>query len=131
MAGHQLEIQSYGSKRLNHRQLTIPKMRSIIALTILLALVLPSMALSPVEQAYVDGVKEGLKLGQMANNIDQYNIAIQQFNDQLNQTYGTNASLMWLPKITTNNTAPATFTGSMKPIHKIDGSPAETTVIQY
>ena len=68
-------------------------MRSIIALTLLLALVLPSMALSPVEQAYVDGVKEGLRLGQMANNINQYNIAIQQFNDQLNQTYGTNAVL--------------------------------------
>jgi hypothetical protein len=121
-----------GSKRLNHRQLTIPKMRSIIALTILLALVLPSMALSPVEQAYMDGVKEGLKLGQMAKNIDQYNTAIQQFNDQLNQTYGTNASLMWLPKIATDNTAPDTAsTGSLKPVHKMDGSPSETTIIQY
>ena len=52
-------------------------MRSIIALTILLVLVLPSMALSPVEQAYIDGVKEGLKLGQLVNNVDQYNIAMQ------------------------------------------------------
>jgi hypothetical protein len=107
-------------------------MRSIIALALLLSLVLPGMALSPVEQAYVDGVKEGLKLGQLMNNIEQYNIAIQQFNDQLNQTYGTNASKMWLPKIATNNTVPTiTFTGSQKPIHKMDGTPAETTVMQY
>ncbi len=107
-------------------------MRTIFVFTLLLALILPSMALSPVEQAYVDGLKEGLKLGQLMNNIDQYNLAVQQLNDQLNQTYGTNASLMWLPKIATNNTAPVTtFTGSLKPVHKIDGSPAETTVVQY
>ena len=101
-------------------------------MTLLLALVLPSMALSPVEQAYTDGVKEGLKLGQMANNADQYNIAIQQFNDHLNQTYGTNASLMWLPKIAASNTVPdAASTVSLKPVHKIDASPTTTTVIQY
>jgi hypothetical protein len=56
-------------------------MRSIIALAVLLVLVAPSIALSPVEQAYIDGVKEGLKIGQLVNNVDQYNIAIQQFND--------------------------------------------------
>ena len=49
-------------------------MRSVIALTILLVLVAPSMALSPVEQAYIDGVKEGLKLGQLVNDVGQYNI---------------------------------------------------------
>jgi hypothetical protein len=108
-------------------------MRSDIGLILLLALVLPSMALSPVEQAYVDGVKEGLKLGQLANNTNQYNIAIQQLNDNLNQTFGTNASMMWLPKkIQSNNTAPImSFSGTLRPIHKIDGTPAETTVVQY
>jgi hypothetical protein len=106
-------------------------MRSIIVLALLLSLVLPSMALSPVEQAYVDGVKEGLKLGQLMNSIEQYNIAIQQFNDQLNQTYGTNASLMWLPKIATDNAVPTTTFTSSKPIHKMDGTPAKTTVMQY
>ncbi len=108
-------------------------MRTIIAMTLLLALVLPSMALSPVEQAYTDGVKDGLKLGQMVNNVDQYNLAIQQFNDQLNQTYGTNASQMWLPKIAVNNTIPDTTTtmGSLKPVHKMDATPGTTTVIQY
>jgi hypothetical protein len=103
-------------------------MRLTIALALLLLLVLPSMALSPVEQAYLGGVKEGLKLGQLMNNIEQYNIAIQQFNDQLNQTYGTNASVMWLPKIAVP--API-FTGTPKPIHKMDGTPAETNVVQY
>jgi hypothetical protein len=108
-------------------------MRSIIALTILLVLVAPSIALSPVEQAYVDGVKEGLKLGQLVNNVDQYNIAIQQFNDNLNQTFSGNASKMWLPKIAlNNNTIPdiSTF-GNLKPVHKLDGTPAETTYMQY
>ena len=109
-------------------------MRSILALTILLALVVPSMALSPVEQAYLDGVKEGLKLGQLVNNVDQYNIAIQQFNDHLNQTFSGNASKMWLPKITANNsTVPdiSTF-DNFKPVHKIDGSPTETkNYMQY
>ena len=107
-------------------------MRTIIAMTLLLALVLPSMALSPVEQAYTDGVKEGLKLGQMVNSVDQYNLAIQQFNDHLNQTYGTNASLMWLPKIAVNNAIPdtTTTTGSLKPVHKMDATPATTTIIQ-
>jgi len=102
-------------------------------MTLLLALVLPSMALSPVEQAYTDGVKEGLKLGQMVNNIDQYNLAIQQLNDHLNQTYGTNASLMWLPKIAVNNTISDTTTSmvSLKPVHKMDGTPGTTNVIQY
>ena len=91
------------------------------------------MALSPVEQAYVDGIKEGLKLGQLANNTDQYNLAIQQLNDNLNQTFGANASMMWLPKkITSDNTAPVvSFSGSLRPIHKMDGTPAETKVIQY
>jgi hypothetical protein len=126
-------LESHSSAQETFKSSTINyfMMRSIIALTLLLALVLPSMALSPVEQAYVDGVKEGLKLGQMANNINQYNIAIQQFNDQLNQTYGANASLMWLPKIAEDKAVPDTSAGSLKPIHKIDGSPDETTIIQY
>jgi len=109
-------------------------MRSILALTILLALVVPSMALSPVEQAYLDGVKEGLKLGQLVNNVDQYNIAIQQFNDNLNQTFSGNASKMWLPKISSNNnTLPDISTaGYIKPVHKIDGTPTQTTnYMQY
>ena len=101
-------------------------------MTLLLALVLPSMALTPVEQAYTDGVKEGLKLGQLVNNLGQYNLAIQQFNDQLNQTSGTNASLMWLPKIAVNNTIPYTTSmSSLKPVHKMDATPATTNVIQY
>jgi hypothetical protein len=108
-------------------------MRSIIVLTILLVLVLPSMALSPVEQAYVDGVKEGMKLGHLVNNVDQYNIAVQQFNDNLNQTFSGNASKMWLPKIALNNdTLPdiSTF-NNLKPVHKLDGTPAQTTYMQY
>ena len=108
-------------------------MRSVIALTILLVLVAPSMALSPVEQAYIDGVKEGLKLGQLVNDVGQYNIAIQQFNDHLNQTFSGNASKMWLPKmISNNNTVPdiSTF-DHFKPIHKLDGTPGETTYMQY
>jgi hypothetical protein len=106
-------------------------MRSIIGLILLLSLILPSMALSPLEQTYMDGVKEGLKLGQLVNNIEQYNIAIQQFNDQLNQTFGSNASVMWLPKIATNNIAAATTFTSSKPVHKMDGTPAEATSVQY
>ena len=106
-------------------------MRTIIAMTLLLALVLPSMALSPVEQAYTNGVKEGLKLGQLLNNVDQYNLAVQQFNDQINQTYGTNASVMWLPKIATNSTPTTTTYGSLKPVHKMDATPGTTNVIQY
>ena len=97
-------------------------MKSIIALAMLLSLVLPSMALSPVEQAYVNGVNEGVKLGRLMNNIEQYNIAVQQFNDKINQTFGANASAMWLPKIATNNTlVPDIFT-RMKAIHKMDES---------
>ena len=108
-------------------------MRSIIALTILLVLVVPSMALSPVEQAYIDGVKEGLKLGQLVNNADQYNIAIQQFNDNLNQTFSGNASKMWFPKMTANNNPiPDISTISdLKPVHELDGTPATTTYMQY
>ena len=105
-------------------------MRSIIGLALLLSLVLPSMALSPIEQAYVDGVNDGVKLGRLVNNVEQYNIAVQQFNDKINQTFGANASAMWLPKIATNNTlVPDTFT-SMKPIHKMDGTQGETIVVQ-
>jgi hypothetical protein len=110
-------------------------MRSIIALTILLVLVAPSMALSPVEQAYIDGVKEGLKLGQLVNNVDQYNIAIQQLNDYLNQTFSGNASKMWLPKMMTpnNDTLPdiSTIGDINKPVHKIDGTPSVTNAMQY
>ena len=90
------------------------------------------MALSPMEQAYVDGVNDGVKLGRLVNNVEQYNIAVQQFNDKINQTFGANASVMWLPKIATNNTVPVTtLTGTPKPIHKMDGTPAETNVVQY
>jgi hypothetical protein len=111
-------------------------MKSTIALVLLLSLVLPSMALSPVEQAYTDGVKEGLKLGQLVGNVAQYNIAIQQFNDQMNKTYGANASLMWLPKVSAgdfaNNTAQVSnFATIPKPVHKMDGNQAENTYIQY
>ena len=108
-------------------------MRSTIALILLLALVLPSMALSPVEQSYVAGLKEGLRIGQLANDTDQYNIAVQQLNDNLNQTFGANASMMWLPMKTQSNTdTPITsIFSSIKPIHKMDGTPRETTVVQY
>jgi len=107
-------------------------MRLTIALALLLSLVLPSMALSPIEQAYVNGVNEGVKLGRLVNNVEQYNIAVQQFNDKINQTFGANASVMWLPKIATNIIVPVTtFTGTPKPIHKMDGTPAETNVVQY
>jgi hypothetical protein len=108
-------------------------MRSIIALAVLLVLVAPSIALSPVEQAYIDGVKEGLKIGQLVNNVDQYNIAIQQFNDHLNQTFSGNASEMWLPMIAapSNNTGlPDISAVSGKPVHKIDGS-SEINAVQY
>ncbi|HUS76527.1 MAG TPA: hypothetical protein VMY43_11040 [Methanothrix sp.] len=106
-------------------------MRSIIGISLLLLLVLPSMAISPIEQSYVDGVNDGVKLGRLMNNIEEYNIAVQQFNDKINQTFGANASVMWLPKIATNNTiVPDTFT-SLKPIHKMDGTQGETTVVQY
>lgn len=107
-------------------------MKSIIALAMLLSLVLPCLALSPVEQAYVNGVNDGVKLGRLMNNVEQYNIAVQQFNDKINQTFGANASVMWLPKIATNDTVPAnTFVGVPKPIHKMDGTQGETTVVQY
>ncbi len=109
-------------------------MRPIIALTIMLVLVVPSMALSPVEQAYIDGLKEGLKLGQLVNNVDQYNIAVQQFNDDLNQTFSSNASKMCLPRMTlSNNTLPDVSTAGdiNKPVHKLDGTPAQTTYMQY
>ena len=110
-------------------------MRSIIALMIIMALVFPSMALSPVEQAYMDGVKEGLKIGQFVNNIDQYNLAVQQFNNHLNQTFGENASQMWLPMVAmpiANNTIPdVSEVGDLKPIHKMDGTPSEINAIQY
>lgn len=90
---------------------------------------MPGFALSPIEQAYIDGVKEGLRIGQLADDVAQYNAAIQQFNDRLNQTFGGNASLMWLPKL------PATINSSeadlLKPVHKMDGNQPETTVIQY
>jgi hypothetical protein len=103
-------------------------MRLTIALALLLLLVLPSMALSPVEKAYADGVNDGVKLGKLMNNMAEYNIAVQQFNDKINQTFGANASVMWLPKIAVPAT---TFTGTPKPIHKMDGTPGETTVVQY
>jgi hypothetical protein len=106
-------------------------MKSIIAFVLLISLVLPSMALSPIEQAYVDGVNAGVKLGKLVNNVEQYNIAVQQFNDKINQTFGANASVMWLPKIATNNTIPTDTFTSMKPIHKMDGTPGEVTVVQY
>jgi hypothetical protein len=105
-------------------------MRSIIALAMLLLLVLPSMALSPVEQAYVDGVNDGISLGRLMNNIGEYNIAVQQFNDKINQTFGANASAMWLPRIAINNTIASDAFTSLKPIHRMDGTPGEITVVQ-
>lgn len=110
------------------------RMRSIIALALLLSFVLPCMALSPVEQAYVDGVNDGVKLGKLINDAAQYNTAVQEFNDKLNQTFGANASLMWLPMMAVNNAednAQADSFSSAKPIHKMDGTPAETIVTQY
>ncbi|HWQ18505.1 MAG TPA: hypothetical protein VN455_01925 [Methanotrichaceae archaeon] len=101
-------------------------MRSIIASFILLALIMPGMALSPVEQAYLDGVKSGLNLGQLINDVERYNLAVQQFNDHLNQTFGANASMMWLPK----KAVPFTV-ATGKPVHKIDGTPNEISLIQY
>jgi hypothetical protein len=106
-------------------------MKSIIALALLISLVLPSMALSPVEKAYVDGMNDGVKLGKLMGNVEEYNIAVQQFNDKINQTFGANASVMWLPKIAANNTAPIDAFTSVKPIHKMDGTPGETNVVQY
>lgn len=113
----------------------INAMKSIIALAMLLSLVLPSLALSPIEQAYVDGVNAGVKLGKLMSNPEQYNIAVQQYNDNLNQTFGANASIMWLPMMAVNNTADAvqnidSYT-SMKPVHKMDGTQGETTLVQY
>ncbi len=74
-------------------------MRSIIALAMLLSLVLPGNALSPVEQAYVDGVNDGVSLGRLMNNIGEYNIAVQQFNDKINQTLGSRIADALAPKV--------------------------------
>jgi hypothetical protein len=108
-------------------------MRSSIVLIILLALVAPSIALSPIEQAYMDGVKIGLSLGQLVDNVDQYNAAIQQFNDHLNQTFAGNASQMWLPKkaVPNNTIVDISTIGTLKPVHKMDGTPTEITAMQY
>jgi hypothetical protein len=111
-----------------------PNMRSIIALALLLSFVLPCMALSPVEQAYVDGVNDGVKLGKLVGDATQYNIAAQEFNDKLNQTFGANASLMWLPMMAVDSaedSAQVDSFSSAKPIHKMDGTPSETVVTQY
>jgi hypothetical protein len=80
-------------------------MNLISIAAVLLSIVIPSLALSPVEQAYVDGVNDGVKLGKVMSDIDAYNIAVQQFNDKINQTFRANASLMWLPQLATNDTA--------------------------
>ncbi|HNX10082.1 MAG TPA: hypothetical protein PKL29_08195 [Methanothrix sp.] len=107
-------------------------MRSIIALALLLSFVPLCMALSPVEQAYVNGVNDGVKLGKAMADAEQYNTLVQQFNDKINQTFGANASIMLLPMMPVNNTATAAATtySSTKPVHKMDGTPAETTVMQ-
>jgi hypothetical protein len=101
-------------------------MRSIAISAMLLALIVPCMALSPVEQSYLDGVKDGLVLGQLTDNAEQYNLAVQKFNDHINQTFGANASVMWLPKMDIPAANPIG-----KPVHKIDGTPGETSIIQY
>lgn len=89
------------------------------------------MALSPVEQAYVNGVNDGVKLGKAMADAEQYNSIVQQLNDKINQTFGANASIMLLPMMPVNDTAPATTTyTSTKPVHKMDGTPAETTIMQ-
>ena len=106
-------------------------MRSIIALTMLVAFVMPAMALSPIEQAYMAGVEQGLKLGELADSIVEYNIAVGQFNDLINQTFGANASAMWLPQMGDNDTATSESFTSVKPVHKMDGTPGQVTVIQY
>ncbi|MGV8175377.1 MAG: hypothetical protein ACP5OU_06710 [Methanothrix sp.] len=106
-------------------------MKSIIVAAMFLSLVLPGSALSPVEQAYADGVNDGVKLGKLMSNIDAYNIAVQQFNDKINQTFWRNASLMWLPEIALNSTESTNAQTSLKPIHKMDGTPGAVTVIQY
>ena len=112
-----------------------PAMRSIIAIALLFSFVLPSMALSPIEQAYVDGVNDGVKIGKLIDDAAQYNIAVQEFNDELNQTFGANASLMWLPFMDVSNSADDNVAvdsySSAKPIHKMDGTPAESVVVQY
>jgi hypothetical protein len=106
-------------------------MKLISIAAVLLSLVIPSLALSSVEQAYVDGVNDGVKLGKVMSDTDAYNIAIQQFNDKINQTFGANASLMWLPQLATNDTAPIDTLTSVKPVHKMDATPREVTVMQY
>lgn len=105
-------------------------MKSIIALAVLLSIVLPCMALSPVEQAFVNGVNEGVRLGQLMGSADQYNAAAQRYNDMLNQTFPANASTMWLPLMAINETDESMSYISTKPIHKMDGTPAETVVMQ-
>lgn len=89
------------------------------------------MALSPVEQAYVNGVNDGVKLGKAMADAEQYNSLVQQFNDKINQTFGANASIMLLPMMPVNDTAAtATTYSSPKPVHTMDGTPSETTVMQ-
>jgi hypothetical protein len=115
-------------------------MKSIHALALLLLFAVPSMALSPVEQAYVDGVNDGVKIGQSMGSVEQYNIAAQQFNDKLNLTFPANASAMWLPLMPTNQTAATETTAaetassttfsSTKPVHKMDATPSEIVVVQ-
>lgn len=110
-------------------------MRSIIAMALLLSFVLPCLALSPIEQAYVDGVNDGVKLGKLIDNPAQYNIAVQEYNDKLNQTFGANASMMWLPFMDDSEKADDVTNvdsySTAKPIHKMDGTPSETVVTQY
>jgi len=106
-------------------------MKSIIALALLVALAMPAMALSSLEQAYMNGVNDGLKLGKLAGSIKEYNSAVQEFNDLLNQTFGANASSMWLPTLTDEDTVTSDSLSGVKPVHKMDGTPGQVSVIQY
>jgi hypothetical protein len=106
-------------------------MKSIIALALLVALAMPAMALSSLEQAYMNGVNDGLKLGKLAGSVEDYNSAVQEFNDLLNQTFGANASSMWLPVMADNDTVTPDSLSSVKPVHKMDGTPSQVSVIQY
>jgi len=49
----------------------------------------------------------------------------------LNQTFGANASSMWLPTLTDEDTVTSDSLSGVKPVHKMDGTPGQVSVIQY
>jgi hypothetical protein len=113
----------------------LAEMKRMLVLLIMIALIVPSVALSDYQRGVLDGLNRGWSMARMydqalAGSPSEFNQAVTGYNAWIESIFGKNESLMLnqispqaaVQTSTASNTNPYFISKTYKPVHEIDAS---------